>query len=164
MLRSLLFTSLCALTLAGCDRSGSGQGTSVTINADGGNMLGALDGKSGEMKIDVPGFSGKIKIPKVHLDATNFDLNGVHLYPGSTIDSMDITGNSDKGGMRLRFTSPATPETVRDWFQDRLSKADFKLKQDAQGLTGTTDEHKPFRLDLTGDGADRAKGTIVLGD
>lgn len=163
MMRSLFLASLGSLALAGCDRSGSDKGTSVTINADGGNVLGAVDGKSGEMKIDVPGFSGQIKLPKVQLDATNFDLNGVHLYPGSTIDAMNITGSGDNGGVQVRFTSPASPDTVRNWFQERLNKVGFTLKSDAKGLTGTTDEHKPFRLDLTGDGVNRAEGTIVLG-
>jgi hypothetical protein len=161
MIRLLLCTAACLLPLAGCDRPG--DGTSVSINADGGNVLGAVDAKSGAVKIDVPGFSGQIKLPKIQLDATNFELNGVHLYPGSTIDSMDIGAGAKDAGLRIRFTSPATPDQVRGWFQERLGKAGFTLKQDGAGLTGTTEENKPFRLDLTGDGADRAKGTIVLG-
>lgn len=161
MTRLLVCCAALALPLAACDRPS--EGTSVTINADGGNTLGSIDGRSGEVKVNLPGFSGQIKLPKVQLDATNFDLNGVHLYPGSTIDAVDV-GSSDKdAGVRIRFTSPATPEQVRGWFNERLGKVGFQLKQDGAGLTGTTDENKPFRLDLDGDGGTRAKGTIVLG-
>ena len=42
------------LAIAGCNRPD--EGTSISINADSGNMLGAVDGKSGEVKLDVPGF------------------------------------------------------------------------------------------------------------
>jgi hypothetical protein len=30
------------------------------------------------------------------------------------------------------------------------------------GLSGTTDEKKPFKLDLTADGDDKSKGVITL--
>ena len=66
------------------------------------------------------------------------------------------------GGLHLGFTSPATPDVIRGWFQQRLAKAGFALKQEGNGLTGTTDEKKPFRLELNGDGTN-AKGTISLG-
>ena len=154
-----------ALALAGCNRPD--EGTSITINADSGNVLGAVDGKSGEVKLDVPGFSGKITLPKIQLDAGNFDLNGVHLYPGSTIDNVDVGGDSTNGGkdgrVRVSFTSPATPATVQQWFQDRLNKAGFTVSPGGDGLVGTTDENKPFALDLKADGDTRAKGTITLG-
>lgn len=161
MIRSVFCTALLALPLVACDRSG--EGTSVSINADGGNVLGAIDAKSGQMKIDVPGFSGRIKLPKIQLDADNFDLNGVHLYPGSTIEKVDVAAGEDEtGGLRVRFTSPAPADQVRGWFQERLGKAGFTLKRDGAGLTGTTEDRQPFRLDLASDGA-RAKGTITVG-
>ena len=149
------------LALAACNRPD--QGTSVTINADGGNVLGAVDGRSGEVKLDVPGFSGKISLPKVKLDAGNFDLNGVHLYPGSTIDNVDVTDGNDAGRVHVAFTSPASPATVQQWFRERLNRAGFKVAPGGNGLVGTTDENKPFALDLSADGPTRAKGRITLG-
>lgn len=156
MTRLLLCAAALALPLSACDRQG--EGTSVSINADGGNVLGAIDARSGDVKLNVPGFSGQIRLPKIQLDATNFDLNGVHLYPGSTIETVDVRD----GGLHLDFTSPAAPDVVRGWLQQRLTKAGFALTQKGSGLTGTTDEKKPFRLELKGDGTN-AKGTIVLG-
>jgi hypothetical protein len=161
MTRILLLATALSLPLVACDRSG--DGTSVSINADGGNALGAIDATSGEVKVDVPGFSGQFKLPRIQLDATDFDLNGVRLYPGSTIDTVNVATAGKDGGLRLAFTSPASVDRVRDWFQQRLAKAGFTVKQDGRGLSGTTDENKPFRLELNGDGDDTAKGTIVLG-
>jgi hypothetical protein len=158
----LLLIALIALPLAGCNKPE--DATSISINADSGNVLGAMDGKSGEVKLDVPGFSGKIKLPRIQLDASNFDLNGVHLYPGSTIDTVNIDGaQTDNGSVKVSFTSPATPATVQQWFQDRLNKVGYTVNPGGNGLVGTTDENKPFALDLTPDGSDRAKGTITLG-
>lgn len=161
MTRMLFLTAALALPLAACDRADTG--TSVSINGDGGNALGSIDGASGKVKVDVPGFSGQFTLPKIQLDANDFDLNGVRLYPGSTIDTVNVATARKDGGLRLGFTSPGSADQVRNWFQDRLGKAGFTLRQDGQGLVGTTDENKPFRLELNGDGADRAKGTIVLG-
>jgi len=163
MTRMLFLAATLALPLTACDRQGSGDGTSVTINADGGDALGSIDAKSGEVKVDVPGFSGQFKLPKLQLDATDFDLNGVHLYPGSTIETVDVGTSGKNEGLRLGFTSPANADQVRGWFQERLGKAGFTLKRDGAGLTGTTDENKPFRLELNGGGGGKAKGTIVLG-
>lgn len=160
-----LIVPLVALALVACDRSG--DGTSISINADGGNVLGAIDGKSGEMKIDVPGFKGAITMPKIKLNAENFDIDGVHLYPGSTIEGMNIAGDSGKdgkGGVRVSFTSPGNADTVRNWFVDRLGKAGGTYRVEGQSIVGKTKDDEAFRMDIAGVGSDRARGTIVVGE
>jgi hypothetical protein len=165
MLRPLLL-AIALLPLAACD---GGKGTSISINAsDGdGNVVTSVDA-GGNATIDLPFFKGKVSIPKLKLDASNFDMNGVHLYPGSTIsgvnvDAQDGPAKDDNGTVRLSFNSPAAPATVRDWFKDKLNATGFKLQANGNGLTGTTDDDKPFTLDLTPDGTDRAKGVIKIG-
>ena len=163
---------LLAGSLAACD-GGDGNGTSITINATGtdGNMVAGVDGKTGQLSVNLPGgIGGNIKLPKLKINAGDFDLNGVKLFPGSTITTMNIdaqdggTGGTDKGVVRVAFDSPAAPAKVQAWFLDKLSKeARFDIKADGTGLTGTTDDKQPFRLDLAADGADKSKGTIVIG-
>jgi len=161
MLRPLLLAGL-ALSIAACNRSD--EGTSVTINADGGNVMGAIDGETGEMKIDIPGLKGAVTLPKIKLDSGNFDLNGVRLYPGSSITNVSVTGDGkEAGGLRVRFASPATPDVVRGWFAERLAKVGYRVTADGANLVGTTDENKPFRLELAPDGAGKASGTVVIG-
>lgn len=153
---------LLALPLAACGK-GDG-GTSISVKDERGKTVASADGEGGQVKLDVPGFSGKIKLPRIKLDAGNFDLNGVHLYPGSTINSFDVqAGDNNDGGVRVVFTSPAQPATVRDWFADRLGKADFQVRPDGTGLIGTTDDKKPFRLTLDPQGNDKARGVIKIG-
>ncbi|MEG8043503.1 hypothetical protein C8J46_102450 [Sphingomonas sp. PP-F2F-A104-K0414] len=163
MIRPLLLATVSlagALALSACDRSN--EGASVSINADGGNVLGAINGETGEMKIDVPGFQGSVKLPKIKIDTGNFDLNGVRLYPGSSIKTLNIVGDDKAGGLRVAFASPATPTIVRDWFAARLGKVGYQVHPEGANLIGTTDENKPFRLELAPDGKDKATGTIVI--
>jgi hypothetical protein len=173
MTRTLLIAALCALPLAACDanRDGNEAGTTISLNAhdSDGNVVAGIDGNTGDLAINAPGFSGKIHLPKIRLDASNFDMNGVHLYPGSTISGMNIDahdrgpGSDEDGTVKVTFESPAKPDTVRAWFEEKLSGAGFTVKADGTGLSGTTDEKKPFTLDLRPVGADRAKGVITIG-
>ena len=121
MTRALLIAALCALPLAGCDgHGGNEQGTTISLNASDsdGNVVAGIDGKTGDMAINASGFSGKISLPKIHLDASDFDMNGVHLYPGSTISGMNIDahdhgqGSDNDGTVKVSFESPATPDTA----------------------------------------------------
>ena len=157
------------MPLAACD--GAKTGTSISINSTDtdGNVVARMDGNTGAVSINTPGFSGKINLPKIQLDADDFEMNGVHLYPGSTISGMNVeahdsgkAGKDDDGTVRVTFASPAAPATVRDWFQQKLNAAGFTVAPNGNGLTGTTDEKKPFKLELTADGADKSKGVITV--
>ena len=166
MVRPLL-CAVILLPLAAC--SSGKDGATITINSSGadGNVLADIGG-NGEATIDTPFFKGKVTIPKLKIDASDFDMNGVHLYPGSTISTMNVDahdrpGKGDDGTVRISFASPAAAATVRDWFKDKLTAAGFKLDAKAAGLTGKTDEGQPFSLDLTPDGANKAKGVISIG-
>jgi hypothetical protein len=167
MIRHLAIACLLAAPLAACD--GAKEGTTVSLNATDpdGNVVAAVDGKTGQVSINAPGFTGKMNLPKIQIDADNFDMNGVHLYPGSKISTMNIDahdrpGKDDDGSVRVSFDSPAAPTKVRDWFQQKLTDAGFTLQASGNGLTGKTNEGKPFSLDLTPAGADHSNGTISI--
>lgn len=166
-MRHLAVVILLCAGLAACGEEK--DGTTITINASGsdGNVTGGVDGKTGEIALNVPGFSGSVRLPKIKLDAENFKLNGVSLYPGSTIKTMNIVardekdGADDKSHVRVVFESPADPATVRDWFAAKLGQADFKLHADGLNLVGSDEDGKPFRLDLAPAAGGHAAGTIV---
>ena len=156
------------LALAACD--GTDKGTSITFSGNGadGNVHGAaMDGATGQVKIDVPGFQGSFKLPKIQMTADNFDLNGVHLPPGSKIEGFNVDagkGDKDDGKVTVAFDAPTDAAGVRSWFADRLPKAGYQVHADGAGLLGTTDDKKPFVLKLDdGASAGHAKGTITIG-
>jgi hypothetical protein len=165
MSRLVLLPLTFAFTLAACD----GSGTSISINAkdDEGNTLLSTDA-NGQVDIKVPGFSGSVRLPRIHINAEDFEMNGVKLYPGSTIDdfradAQDKGGNDDMGKVTIRFRSPATPTAVRDWFRDNMTKQGFKVETRGNGLTGTTDDNQPFTVALNADGDGKSKGRMEVG-
>lgn len=163
MSRALILGLLIATApLAACDKS---DGTSFTMNTSDsdGNTTVSADGKTGQVALNIPGFSGKITLPKVHLSGDDLELNGVHLYPGSKITTMNVDAKgNDTGVVHVAFTSPADPQVVRNWFQQKLTGAGFKLRADGDGLAGTTDDGKPFSMQLTADGDGKAKGDMTV--
>jgi hypothetical protein len=168
MIRLLLLGSA-ALVLAACgDHDGNGTEISFTGNTSDGESTSATV-KDGNLKIDAGGFKADLKIPKFAVDAKDFDMNGVKLYPGSTITSLNVDSADDKGGdvdrgrVVVAFTSPASAATVRDWLKPRFDKAGFKLTANGTGLTGTTDDDANFTMKLDDDGANKSHGTIEMG-
>ena len=170
MLRPLAAALILTAGLSACGDSKDGTSISINSTDSDGNVVASMDGNSGAVSINTPGFSGKLNLPKLHLDSQDFEMNGVHLYPGSTISGMNVEAHNggkagdddDNGSVRVNFASPAAPATVRDWFKDQLNAHGFTVTADGNGLTGTTDEKKPFKLDLTADGTDKSKGTLTV--
>lgn len=156
------------LALAGCQGGDGGEGTSFSItgNSVDGNAQGAsVDGGTGAVKIDLPFLSGNFTLPRMQLDAGDFDLNGVRLYPGSTIKgvSVDAGRAASEGAVKIAFESPATAMAVQQYFLARLPKAGFTLKASGNRLSGTTDEDQPFSLSVDEAGPTRSTGTITIG-
>lgn len=165
MHRAALLLTL--LPLAACD--GSGTGTSIKINAksdENGNSTITTDG-NGQMAIKAPGFEGAIKLPKFHVNAENFDVNGVKLYPNSQVNELNVDADDkaggDKGKVRVAFESPAAMATVQGWFRDKMNARGFKVEADGNGLKGTTNDGDPFRLELSANGDQKTKGTLEVG-
>ncbi|UZK65603.1 hypothetical protein [Sphingomonas sp. M1-B02] len=162
--QSLLALSL--LPLAAC----GGPGTSISINAssdEGDNAVISTDA-NGQMAIKADGFEGSFKLPAIKINAEDFDVNGVKLYPKSTIgafnlDAQEKAGEPDEGKLRVTFASPAAAATVQAWFRDNMTRRGFKVETAGQGLKGTTDDGEPFVLTLSDDGDQKSKGTLAVG-
>ena len=112
-----------------------------------------------------PLFNVSLGVPATAMNAGDFDMNGVTLPPGSTIRSVNVQAEAAPGQptLTLRFASPEPPAKVRDWLLPRLRDAGYLLEPRGDGLAGTTDDGKPFRLTLAGEGGG-SLGTIELVD
>jgi hypothetical protein len=141
---------------------------SANINFDGndsdGNSVISTD-SNGRIQIKAPGVQGSITLPKMPLDAKNFDIDGVTLYPGSTLKNLKVNDSQgDKDGQVIvEFESPAAPTVVRDWFRDNMTKQGFKVTTKDDNLIGTTDDGQPFALQLSAQGDARTKGLMQVG-
>lgn len=158
MRRSLLLPLAPLVLLAACHKNDEGASIAVTTgNGSGGSM-----DAGGKVKIDTPLFQGTFKVPEVKLDAKNFDIDGVHLYPGSKISAVNVDAAQGDGRVVVRFDSPAAPAAVRDWLATEFKKAGKSVETAGEGLKGKDDEGKTFTIDLTPAG-DATSGTIHLG-
>lgn len=171
-----LVAPLAALALSGCgsnaDDGTPGADISIDSVTDEGTPIKAsADGKTGEVAIDVPGFKANIAMPKVNLDAGDFEMNGAKLYPGSKILSMKVdnvmraagTKGDGSATVRISFDSPATPDVVKAWFLEKLvDTAKYKLTATPTGMTGTNEDGDPFTLTLRPGETGHSIGTIIV--
>lgn len=164
MTRNWLVLPLMA-TLAACGGgSGEGNGASISVRSGEGDATIKAD-KDGRVAIKAPGFEGSIKLPKFDLDAGNFEVDGLKLYPGSTISNLDIDANREKGGedtVKVSFDSPAAADQVRSWFQEQMQAAGFTVAARDGQIAGKTSEGSDFTLKLDPAGDAKSRGTLTV--
>jgi hypothetical protein len=138
----------------------------VSVNADGQVQISA-DKDGGEIKIDSDGVKIDLDIPDLgDMDInSDFDIDGVKLYPGSKIDKMDINA-SDKNGadtatVKFGFSSPAAPKVAADWMGAEFAKKNIQVERADTTLRGTDKDGDDFTISFAPDGAN-AKGEVVI--
>jgi hypothetical protein len=144
-------------------------GTSVSINAksdDGEDVQISADGETGKVAVNVPGFEGKMTLPKVILDHSNFDIDGVKLYPGSKVTNINInaddSGGKDSTKVNATFTAPADPAKVAAYFRKAFADEDIKVSGSDASLAGTTNDGNPFTITLTPGVAGQTSGAVAI--
>jgi len=143
--------------------------TQVSINAggaDGGVQI--TTGKDGgRLKIGGEGVDIDMKIPDfVDLDVTgDFDIDGVKLYPGSNVTTVNVDANDKDGAgkatVQLGFTSPAAPAKAADWMAGEFAKKGVKVTRSGDALAGTDKDGDDFTINFAPDGAN-TKGEVRI--
>lgn len=161
MIRTLLALPLAAL--AACGGGEDGSGTSISIKGGDGEASIKAD-KDGRVAIKAPGVEGSLKLPKFDLGAENFEIDGLKLYPGSTIASLNVDGNQrgEGKGVRIQFDSPAPADQVRTWFHEQMQAAGFTVAAKGSQLSGKTSGGSDFALKLDPAGASKSQGTLTV--
>ncbi|ODP39660.1 hypothetical protein [Sphingomonas turrisvirgatae] len=149
-----------AVALAACGDDGAG--TSVSIKGDDGNTLASV-GKDGRVEIKAPGFEGSVKLPKFAFGADDFEVDGLKLYPGSTIANLNVdsSGGND-GSVKVDFDAPAAADQVQSWFREQMQSAGFTVDLKNGALAGKTGDGSPFSLKVTPQGDGKSRGSLTV--
>jgi hypothetical protein len=159
MKRTLLILPLAA-ALAACGNEG--DGTSVSIKGDDGNTVASV-GKDGRVAIKAPGFEGSLKLPKFEFGADNFEVDGLKLYPGSTIANLNVeSGAGKEGSVKVEFDAPAAAAQVQNWFREQMQSTGFTVDLKDGVLAGKTSDGSPFTLKLAPAGDATSRGTLSV--
>ena len=166
---AFLIPPMMLLAACGSEEKKTGEGTEVSINA--GDEHGGIQIKTGKdggnIKIGGDGAAIDLDIPDfVDLDIeSDFDIDGVKLYPGSKVTTVDVDANdrngTSKATVKLGFTSPAAPAKAADWMAGEFAKKGVKVTRSGDTLAGKDKDGVDFRINFAPDGAN-AKGEVVI--
>jgi len=166
---AFLIPPIMLLAACGSEEKKSGEGTEISINAegDGGGVKIQTGKDGGKIKIGGDGAAIDIDVPDfVDLDIeSDFDIDGVKLYPGSKVTKVDVDANDKNGAdtatVKLGFTSPAAPTKAADWMAGEFAKKGVKVTRSGDTLAGKDKDGADFRINFVPDGA-TAKGQVVI--
>lgn len=158
------------MLLAACGQGEDKKdGPEIKINAggaDGGVQITAGEG-GGKLKIGGEGVDIDMKIPDfVNLDVSgDFDIDGVKLYPGSNVTTVNVDANDTNGAgkatVQLGFTAPAAPAKAADWMAGEFAKQGVKITRSGDALAGTDKDGDDFTINFAPDGAN-TKGEVRI--
>jgi hypothetical protein len=170
MMKILLSLSPIFLLMACSGDNEPEKGTSVTIDAtgdEGEKVSIKADGDTGKVAVNLPGLDANVRLPKVLLEAGDFDIDGVKLYPGSTISSVNVKAedkgkDKESGDVRVTFLAPDTPAKVSEWYKSQFAAKSISVSGDANRLSGKTKEGDPFSLEFTAKDGGKTEGVFVV--
>lgn len=155
--RVLLVLSICG-ALAACDvatRDGNAA-EAVAISANSVN---------GNVSVKLPGIAIQTSLPSGMLKSSGFEIDGVKLFPGSKIESMNVrAGTGDGAKVDVAFSAPGEIDAVRKWFADAFASRKIALTTTGNALSGSTGEGNGFTIALDPAGTGATKGTIAITD
>ncbi len=164
MLRALPALMLAATTLllAACSTKEGNGSLSIDMNSQ---------ADAGNVSVSIPGFDTKLQVPTGLMRHGNFDIDGVKLYPRSTVTAFNInvdrkTTSGDARGplVRMAFVTPADVATVTNWYKGQFAAKSVMATQTATGFSGKTSKGDTFTLALNPGKAGQTDGTIALVD
>ena len=101
-------------------------------------------------------------------DHGKFDINGVGLFPGARVRSININAadrrDTRTAVVKIGFTAPGDAAAVADWYQQQFDAKGTKVARSGETLTGTTDDGDAFSLAIEAAGAGASKGLLTITD
>lgn len=139
----------------------AGQGV---VNIDG-------NSETGKFEVKLPGgIEANVKVPGGMVDKTDFDIDGVGLYPGAKVGTVNVkalTGKGEAKGsatVRIGFSAPADAAAVADWYQQQFEARKVAVTRSGETLSGKTEDGDDFTLAIVQAGSGAAQGELTIID
>jgi len=165
----VVLTGAALAVIAACSsKHDAGDHATAKGEAPGTTFSASADSKTGSLKLALPGAKLDIDLPANVFAGANMEMDGIKLYPGSKIDTMNVLAKDkgDHGGdeakVDMGFTSPATPVVVRAWMLNQTAHLDRPLVAVGDGLTGKTKDGHAIAVALTALDGGRTRGAIKI--
>ena len=156
-----------ALALVACSDADNRSSADINFTGDFSNSSDVAitaDSDTGKVGVKLPGFEAKLNLPGGMLDKSNFELDGVKLFPGSKVTGVNVDAGtgSKEDSVKIAFSAPAKPGVVRAWFVKAFTDKSVRITPNATGLSGTDKDGSPFIMTLADSAGATTTGTIVM--
>ena len=145
-MRIQLMILACGLALAACGESTPEAESNVTTEV----KIDSHSDRKGEMELKLPGgFEAKIPLPKGAGDKSDFDIDGVGLYPGARVSTVNVRAGEGPAVVTISFAAPGSAPEVAQWYERELLANDVVVKRTGEMLVGRTEDGDDFTLEIT---------------
>ncbi|HEX3676336.1 MAG TPA: hypothetical protein VHU79_02925 [Sphingomicrobium sp.] len=142
--------------LAGCNVHSKNPATNdenVSVHAD----------DSGHISFNLPIGQGQLKLPTSIMHNGNFDIDGVKLPPGSSVNGFNLDAHDKGATVDMSFTNPKSPDEVRSYFLDQFKKQGVEAALSQDSVTGKSKDGSPFTIEVSS-AAGGSQAKIVVQD
>ena len=134
--------------------------TDVTINGD---------TDTGKFELKLPGgIEAKVNLPEGLGEHGKFDIDGVGLYPGAKVRSVNVNASDARetrtAVVKIGFAAPADAAVVADWYQQQFDGKHKPVVRRGETLSGTTDDGDAFTLAMQAAGTGASTGLLTIID
>lgn len=157
-----LIVAAMALSLTACSEKEGNGSLSIDMNSE---------ADAGNVSVSIPGFDAKVKVPTGIMGSGNFDIDGVKLYPKSTVtafnlnvDSKTTGGNASDPVVKMSFAAPTDIATLTRWYKSEFAAKSVTATQTATGFSGKTEDGDTFTIALTPGTSGQTNGMIAVVD
>lgn len=139
----------------------------IRLTGDGNAAVG-----DDRVSIDAPGFKASLKVPGLEMGGDAMDIDGLKLYPGSTVTGVDVQGDrpDGKGGqVRMGLRSGDAPDRVMAYYRRAAAEAGYTVAPPTRAdgetvLAATKGPDKDIRIALRPEGAGSVGSILITGD
>lgn len=164
MIAAAAMLSACEVERAGDTDANRAETNTGTTRAASGDRPATT---ARNVSIRLPGFDASFNLPDGVMAGSEFDIEGVGLYPGARLTTFDLDADRDRRGdgavVRIGFDAPAAPDIVGQWFASEFARNKVAVTQSGTVLTGTTGDGDRFRIELS-PGGGGTTGQIAIID